>query len=73
MFFVLLQPILNTLIFAMYIGKNPVGLKIAIVNEELPDDVFNCDKLVSEDCNFSTPLSCRYLNKLEQKTYKLVR
>lgn len=72
MCFLLLLPVVQCFLFCLCIGRDPHGLKIAIVNEELKSGISSCSWLPLEGCNFSVPLSCRYLNKLRNKTYKLV-
>ena len=72
MFLVLILPIINCLLFSACIGNDPNELKVAVVDDELPD-ISKCEQIPSEGCNFSVPLSCRYLRKLQHNIYKLVR
>ncbi|XKL69122.1 hypothetical protein PGB90_006891 [Kerria lacca] len=72
MCFLLLLPVVQCFLFCLCIGRDPRGLKIAVVDEELEHGISSCKWLPSEGCNFSIPLSCRYLRKLQQKTYKLI-
>lgn len=72
MCFLLLLPVVQCFLFCLCIGRDPRGLKVAVVNEEV-QGISSCDWLPTEGCNFSLSLSCRYLKKLQQKTYKLVR
>ncbi|XP_065204441.1 ABC transporter G family member 23-like [Planococcus citri] len=67
---VILIPILNCCLFCACVGNDPTELKLAVINEEVPQ-ISNCETIPLKGCNFSTPLSCRFLKKMEQKTYEL--
>ncbi|XP_065216092.1 ABC transporter G family member 20-like isoform X2 [Planococcus citri] len=71
MCFLLLLPVVQCFLFCLCIGRDPRGLKVAVVNEEV-QGISSCDWLPLEGCNFSVPLSCRYLKKIQQKTYNLI-
>lgn len=69
MLFIIALPVAQIVIFCLSIGKNPVGLKIAIVNNELNSSMQPC--IPSTGCDWSL-LSCRYLQYLEKKTINLL-
>ncbi|XP_065214315.1 ABC transporter G family member 23-like isoform X2 [Planococcus citri] len=69
--YVFLVPFVDCMIYSMCIGNDPTELKLAVVNEEFPG-ISNCDSLQLDGCNFSIPFSCRYIKKLQQKTYEMV-
>ncbi|EFX71377.1 ABC protein, subfamily ABCH [Daphnia pulex] len=64
--FVFLMPGLQSTLFCLAIGRDPTGLKMAVVNEEL-------DPSVGRVCNYTTDctysmFSCRYLRFLDNTT-----
>ncbi|XP_070154706.1 ABC transporter G family member 20 isoform X1 [Polyergus mexicanus] len=69
MLFIIALPVAQIVLFCLAIGKNPVGLKIAIVNNELNSSMQPC--IPSTRCDWSL-LSCRYLQYLQKKTIKLL-
>ncbi|KAK7574524.1 hypothetical protein V9T40_011715 [Parthenolecanium corni] len=72
MCFLLLLPVVQCFLFCLCIGRDPHGLKVAVVDEELENGISGCHQLPSTGCNFSLPLSCRYLHQLQRRTYKLI-
>lgn len=69
MLFIIGLPVAQIFLFCISIGKDPVGLKVAIVNNELNSSIEPC--ILSTGCDWSL-LSCRYLHHLQNKTLKLV-
>lgn len=68
----MLLPVVQCYLFCTCIGRDPQGLKLGVVNEELRTGMASCSSYPSSGCNFSIPLSCRYLQNLRDKSYKLV-
>lgn len=69
MLFIIALPVAQIIIFCLSIGKDPVGLKLAIVNNELNSSMQTCIPTIG--CDWSL-LSCRYLQHLEKKTINLL-
>ncbi|XP_011641666.1 LOW QUALITY PROTEIN: ABC transporter G family member 23-like [Pogonomyrmex barbatus] len=69
MLFIIGLPVAQILLFCISIGKDPVGLKLAIVNNELNNSMQPCIPRIG--CDW-TLLSCRYLQHLQKKTIKLL-
>lgn len=65
MLFIFALPVMQVILFCLAIGRDPTGLKLAIVNHEMAYENFSCP--VSKDCDFSH-LSCRYLKFLDNET-----
>ncbi|XP_043467257.1 ABC transporter G family member 23 isoform X1 [Leptopilina heterotoma] len=65
MLFIFALPVMQVILFCLAIGRDPTGLKLAIVNHEMFYENMSCP--VSEGCNF-TQLSCRYLKFLDNET-----
>ncbi|XP_067210518.1 ABC transporter G family member 23 isoform X2 [Linepithema humile] len=65
MLFIFALPVMQVILFCLAIGRDPTGLKLAIVNHEMFYENMSCP--VSDDCSF-THLSCRYLNFLDNET-----
>lgn len=72
MCFLMILPVVQCYLFCTCIGRDPQGLKLGVVNEELKNGMSSCSSYPSSGCNFSIPLSCRYLQNLKDKSYKLV-
>jgi len=68
----MILPVVQCYLFCTCIGRDPQGLKLGVVNEELKNGMSSCSSFPSSGCNFSVPLSCRYLQNLKDKSYKLV-
>ncbi|XP_055681093.1 ABC transporter G family member 23 isoform X1 [Lutzomyia longipalpis] len=68
MLFIFALPVMQVVLFCLAIGRDPTGLKLAIVNQEIVGE----DCPFNEGCKFSN-LSCRYLdhlnNNIDQKYY----
>lgn len=65
MAFIIGLPVAQIIIFCMAIGHDPVGLKMAVANHELTNDmILNQECPVYTGCNY-TYLSCRYLAYLK--------
>lgn len=69
MLFIFALPIVQIVLFCLAIGKDPVGLKLAIVNNELNSSMQQCIPGIGCD---TTLLSCRYLQYLQKKTIQLL-
>ena len=68
MLFIFALPVMQVILFCLAIGRDPVGLKIAIVNHEAVywnKTVQGCD--FSYGCSFKN-LSCRYVHYLKNDT-----
>jgi hypothetical protein len=70
MLFIFALPVMQVILFCLAIGRDPTGLKLAIVNHEMNWENKSCP--VYEDCTF-TFLSCRYLKFLDNETMIKVR
>lgn len=62
-------PVGQIVLFCLSIGKDPIGLKLAIVNNELNNSMQPC--IPGTGCDWSL-LSCRYLEHLEKKSLWLL-
>ncbi len=55
-------PIFQIVLFCLTIGKDPVGLHLAVVNQELSPDNINCSYiptvLFQKPCGNNTKMSC---------------
>lgn len=65
MAFIFGLPVAQIILFCISIGKDPVGLRLAIVNNELNSSADQC--IPSVGCDWSL-LSCRYLQHLQKRT-----
>ncbi|XP_015437951.1 PREDICTED: ABC transporter G family member 23 [Dufourea novaeangliae] len=65
MLFIIGLPVVQIILFCVSIGKDPTGLTIAIVNNELNNTMDPC--VPSVGCDWSR-LSCRFLEHLERKS-----
>ncbi|XP_036143267.1 ABC transporter G family member 20 isoform X1 [Monomorium pharaonis] len=65
MLFIFALPVMQVILFCLAIGRDPTGLKLAIVNHEMFYENMTCP--ISTNCSF-THLSCRYLNFLDNET-----
>ncbi|KAK2575825.1 hypothetical protein KPH14_007203 [Odynerus spinipes] len=65
MAFIIGLPVVQIILFCLSIGKNPIGLKLAIVNNELNNSMDACIPTVG--CNTSQ-LSCRFLDHLQRRS-----
>ncbi|XP_024080654.1 ABC transporter G family member 23 isoform X1 [Cimex lectularius] len=68
MCFIFGMPMLQIITFCLSIGKDPVGLSLAVVNNEFPGETL---------CSFNTScviegFSCRFLHHLSNREYKLI-
>lgn len=68
MLFIFALPVMQVILFCLAIGRDPTGLKLAIVNHEK-----NYTNMTYQECSFSSGckfsnLSCRYLNSLKNDT-----
>ncbi|XP_003426604.1 ABC transporter G family member 23 isoform X1 [Nasonia vitripennis] len=64
MLFIIGLPVVQIILFCLSIGKDPVGLRLAIVNNELNSSMEPCIPTIG--CNL-TLLSCRFLQHLEKR------
>lgn len=64
MLFIIGLPVVQIILFCLSIGKDPVGLRLAIVNNELNSSMEECIPTIG--CNL-TLLSCRFLQHLEKR------
>lgn len=69
MLFIIGLPVAQIILFCISIGKDPVGLKLAIVNNEFNNSMQPC--IPGTGCDWSL-LSCRYLQHLQKKTIQLL-
>lgn len=65
MAFVIGLPVIQIILFCVSIGKDPIGLKLAIVNKELGNSTDPC--IPTMGCN-TVQLSCRYLDHLQRRS-----
>ncbi|XP_033209457.1 ABC transporter G family member 23 isoform X2 [Belonocnema kinseyi] len=65
MLFIFALPVMQVILFCLAIGRDPTGLKLAIVNHEMFYENMTCP--VYKDCQFKF-LSCRYLDFLDNTT-----
>ncbi|XP_046748724.1 ABC transporter G family member 23 isoform X2 [Diprion similis] len=65
MLFIFALPVMQVILFCLAIGRDPTGLKIAIVNHEMTWGNLSCP--VEGNCSLSN-LSCRYIKFLDNKT-----
>ncbi|XP_076175367.1 ABC transporter G family member 23 [Ptiloglossa arizonensis] len=65
MLFIIGLPVVQIVLFCVSIGKDPVGLTLAIVNHELNNTMESCVPTVG--CDWSQ-LSCRFLQHLEKRS-----
>lgn len=70
--FLMLLPIVQCVLFNLCIGHDPLGLYVAVVNEELENGLSDCGNIPSQGCHIDLPLSCRYIDKLKEKTIRFV-
>jgi hypothetical protein len=61
MLFIFALPVMQVILFCLAIGRDPTGLKLAIVNKEMNSSTGEC--YYEPGCSFSS-LSCRYLSYL---------
>ncbi|XP_053976396.1 ABC transporter G family member 23-like [Hylaeus volcanicus] len=69
MLFIFGLPVVQIVLFCLSVGKDPVGLNIAIVNKELNNTNDPCVPTVG--CDWSL-LSCRYLQHLKKRSVEFV-
>lgn len=62
MLFIFALPVMQVILFCLAIGRDPTGLKLAIVNHEIGWEDHSCPFI--NNCTF-TNLSCRYLSHLD--------
>ncbi|KAL0277482.1 UNVERIFIED_CONTAM: hypothetical protein PYX00_004744 [Menopon gallinae] len=67
MLFIFALPVMQVILFCLAIGRDPTGLKLAIVNHEMDYDLMECP--YNNNCSF-TNLSCRYLSHLNKTIVK---
>lgn len=71
MMFLLMLPVVQCLLFNLCIGRDPMGLHIAVVDNEVTN-LSDCYTSSLRGCNIDSHLSCRYIEKLKTKTINLV-
>jgi hypothetical protein len=57
--------VMQVILFCLAIGRDPIGLHLAVVNHELNHSGANCE--FNDACSFKM-LSCRYLQNLDNDT-----
>jgi hypothetical protein len=62
--------VMQVILFCLAIGRDPIGLHLAVVNHELNQSGGNCE--FNDGCSFKM-LSCRYLQHLDNITIIKVR
>ncbi|BES98390.1 ATP-Hypothetical protein cassette sub-family A ABC1 member [Nesidiocoris tenuis] len=72
MVFLLGLPLIQCTFYNLAIGRDPIGLHIAVVNEELMKGLGECSAYPSTGCNLELPLTCRYIDKLKGRTLQIV-
>ncbi|XP_039286121.1 ABC transporter G family member 23 [Nilaparvata lugens] len=72
MAFLIVLPIVQCVLFNLTIGRDPLNLHLAVVDEELENGLAECDTLPVHGCYIHLPLSCRYLDRLKEKTIKMI-
>lgn len=65
MLFIFALPVMQVILFCLAIGRDPTGLHLAIVNQEMDWETRNCP--VYDNCTFQY-LSCRYIDSLRTDT-----
>lgn len=65
MLFIFALPVMQVILFCLAIGRDPTGLRLAIVNHELNQSGQQCE--YSSGCSFRM-LSCRYLQNLNNES-----
>lgn len=62
MLFIFALPVMQVILFCLAIGRDPTGLKLAIVNQEINWEDHSCT--FEKNCTLKR-LSCRYLSHLD--------
>lgn len=65
-------PVVQCWLFVLTIGRDPLGLKLGIVNEELQHGFDVCHKFPNITCSLDYPMSCKFMDTLEKKQINLV-
>lgn len=65
MLFIFALPVMQVILFCLAIGRDPTGLRLAIVNHEFNGTRREC--LPMDGCNF-VDLGCRYLQHLNNNS-----
>lgn len=65
MLFIFALPVMQVILFCLAIGRDPTGLHLAIVNQEMNWDTKHCP--VYDNCTLQY-LSCRYIDSLRTDT-----
>jgi hypothetical protein len=65
MLFIFALPVMQVILFCLAIGRDPTGLRLAIVNHELNQSGQQCE--YNSGCSFRM-LSCRYLQNLDNES-----
>ena len=65
MLFIFALPVMQVILFCLAIGRDPIGLHLAVVNHELNQSGGICE--YNDGCSFKM-LSCRYLQHLDNVT-----
>lgn len=72
MAFIIGLPVAQIILFCWAIGHDPIGLRLAIANHELGEDMTSIQECpIYRGCNY-TYLSCRYLEFLRNKSVVIV-
>lgn len=69
MLFIFALPVMQVILFCLAIGRDPTGLHLAVVNNEMNWETKECP--IYDNCTLSM-FSCRYLNSLPKETVILV-
>lgn len=72
MLFLFGLPIVQCTLYNLAIGRDPEGLRIAVVNHELEHGLADCAHLPATGCHLDLPLSCRYVQQIRAKTLSVV-
>ncbi|XP_075228685.1 ABC-type transporter snustorr isoform X2 [Lycorma delicatula] len=65
MLFIFALPVMQVILFCLAIGRDPTGLHLAIVNQEMSWETKDCP--IYDNCTFQS-LSCRYIDSLRTDT-----
>ncbi|XP_014283072.1 ABC transporter G family member 23 isoform X2 [Halyomorpha halys] len=70
--FLLCLPIVQCTLFDLSIGRDPLGLKVGLVNDEISSERDCKVSSTNVTCSVEYPASCRYMAALEKKQMKLI-
>lgn len=65
-------PLAVSVLFNMAIGRPPQGLRVGVINREVPHGISDCYLIKDHGCNLTMPLGCRLVKMLAAKGILLV-